>query len=72
MELNAPNSPATIEITQDENNALVVITTRIMQLESEKKAVVDAQKAIVLLLESKYNAKLNSTTGIFEHNKPEE
>jgi len=55
-----------IELTQDEVNTFNIITQQATNLQAQLVQVKGAQKALIQLFETKYNARFNEQTGQLE------
>lgn len=54
-----------INITQEEANAINIITSQAQHLQSELAKVNEAGKSVIALIEVKYNAVFDTKTGEF-------
>ena len=53
-------------ITQDETNALIILTAVTQTKQNEVNQSIQARKAMIALLEAKYAVTFNETSGLFE------
>jgi hypothetical protein len=60
-----------IQITQDEANAINIISIKAQSLQAELTAVHQARQATISLIENKYDAVFDPQTGQFNSKKNE-
>ena len=51
--------------TQDEINALIILTQKATEIDTELKKSLKARESYIKLVEAKYNMTFNEQTGIF-------